>query len=494
MLDQILAIGLYFAVLVTIGLCSSKKNTTEKDFVLGNRKLNYWVTAISAHADDMSSWLFMAVPTAVFIAGPHKLWIGIGLIFGMFLNWQFIAPGLRRQTEKYDSATLATFFERRFGDRTGIIRNVSAVVILFFMTYYLSSGLVATGRLFESLFAINYYIGITVAIFIVISYVLVGGFISVAWTDFVQGIFLLAMIMLVPIVAFFHIDGIASILAAAHAKGVPLTFFPDFSFRSYFAIFSLLAGWGLGYFGQPHILTKFMGIQHPSELKKSKYLGMSWQILAISSAAAVGFIGMAFFPNGLEKPEMVFVEMTTLLFAPFVAAFIICGIFSANMSTMDSQLLVCATVLSEDFYRHVLNKKASSKEMVYASRVGVLLVAFIAFFLAWGQSATIMSIVEYAWSGLGSSFGPLVLTALYSKKANYYGAIAGILTGGLVAATWPMVNPLLTTLEVVPMVPGFFCSLAAIHLVSFATKNGKEQDLFCEKEPDQLYSGSAVNS
>lgn len=486
MLEQILAIGLYFAALITIGLCSSKKNTTEKDFVLGNRKLNYWVTAISAHADDMSSWLFMAFPMAIFVSGPYKLWVGIGLITGMFFNWQIVAPGLRRQTEKYDSSTLSTFFERRFGDKSGIIRNMSAIMILFFMTYYLSSGLVATGRLFESLFTINYYIGITFAILIVVSYVLVGGFISVAWTDFVQGVFLLIMIMTVPIVAFTHIDGIAAIFAAASQKDFTLSFLPDFSFRSYFAIFSLLAGWGLGYFGQPHILTKFMGIKHASDLKKSQYLGMSWQILAMGSAAAVGFIGLAFFPEGLEKPEMVFVEMTKTLFTPFLAAFIVCGIFSANMSTMDSQLLVCATVLSEDFYRHVLNKKASSKEMVYASRAGVLLVAAIAYFLAWGQSATIMSIVEYAWSGLGSAFGPLILTALYSKKANRYGAMAGILTGGLVAATWPSINPILTTLEIVPMIPGFFMSMLAIHLVSFATRNGVVSDPLFVEEKDRI--------
>lgn len=470
MLDQLLAMGLYFAVLITIGFCARKKNATDKDFNIGNRKLNFWVTAISAHADDMSSWLFMAFPMAIFVSGPYKLWVGIGLIIGMFFNWHIVAPRLRKATEKYDTYTLSTFFERHFGDTTGIIRIVSAIMILFFLTYYLSAGLVATGRLFESLFTINYYTGITMAILIMVSYIFAGGFVSVAWTDFAQGIFLLAMIMLVPLAAIFHFDGISNLLTAIQAKGAVSSFLPEFSMLSLFAVFSLSAGWGLGYFGQPHILTKFMAIKNVGDLHKSKYLGMTWQVLALASAAAIGFIGLAFFPDGLAKPEMVFVEMTKSLFFPFLTAFIICGIFAANMSTMDAQILVCATVLSEDFYKRMLNKKATSKQILFASRVSVLLFSGLAFFMACGQSATIMSIVEYAWSGLGSSFGPLLLVSLYSKFANRFGAIAGICVGGLVSGIWPTLNPMLTQIEIVPMIPGFFLSLGSIYFVSWATK------------------------
>ena len=201
MVDHLVAIILYFSFLVWIGIASRKKNATDRDFALGSRKLNFWVTAISAHADDMSSWLFMAFPAAIFMSGPYKLWVGIGLIVGMFCNWHFIAPKLRMATEKYDSNTLSTFFERRFGDKSGVIRYLSAIVIIFFLTYYLSAGLVATGRLFETLFAIDYYVGITIAIVIMVSYVFTGGFVSVAWTDFAQGIFLLAVIVIVPIAA-----------------------------------------------------------------------------------------------------------------------------------------------------------------------------------------------------------------------------------------------------------------------------------------------------
>ncbi len=470
MLSQLTAVVLYVVILVTIGLCAHKKNSSGKDFVLGGRKLNFWVTAISAHADDMSSWLFMAFPMAIYLAGPYKLWVGIGLIVGMFLNWHFVAPRLRRETEETDSNTLSSYFENRFGDHSGIIRTISAIMILFFMTYYLSAGLVATGRLFETLFDINYYVGITTATLIIVSYVLVGGFVSVAWTDFAQGVFLLGMLMLVPIVAFFQIDGISHILSAGSERQVSFAFLPDFSFASIFSVASLTLGWGLGYFGQPHILTKFMGIKDPSELRKAKYLGITWQIMALTSAAFVGFIAMAFFPEGLAKPEMVFVEMTKSLFFPFAAAFIICGIFAANISTMDAQILVSATVWSEDFYKKLFKQNATEKEVLYASRVGVLFFAALAFSMAYGQSATIMSIVEYAWSGLGSTFGPLVLTALYSKTANRFGAIAGMTVGGIVAATWPLVNPLVTSMPIVPMIPGFFLNLLTIYAVSLATR------------------------
>jgi len=471
MFSQISAIVLYFAILTAIGIFSRKRNATDKDFNLGNRQLNFWVTGISAHADDMSSWLFVAYPMAVFLSGAGKIWIGIGLILGMFSSWTIIAPRLRKATEKYDSYTLSTFFERRFGDTTGTIRIISAIMILFFMTYYVSAGLVATGRLFESLFQIDYYIGITVAITIMLSYMFVGGFVSVAWTDFAQGIFLLITLLIVPIIAFFHIDSVSQITAAAQAKGISLSLISDFSPRTLFSILSLTVGWGLGYFGQPHILTKFMAIKNPDDLKKSKYLGITWQILVLTAASAVGLIGMAFFPEGLAKPEMVFVEMTKSVFLPFAMVLTVCGIFAANMSTMDSQILVCATVLSEDFYKRIINKTASSKEILWASRIGVVLFSALAFFMAYGQSATIMSIVEYAWSGLGGSFGPLLLVALYSKSTNPYGAIAGISVGGLTAALWPTLNPHITNISVVPLFPAFFCSLIAIYSVSWMTRS-----------------------
>lgn len=470
MFSQIAAIGLYFSVLVLIGVLSRKKNATDKDFNLGNRQLNFWVTAISAHADDMSSWLFIAYPMAIFVSGGEKVWIAIGLILGMYASWSVISKRLRRLTEDYDSYTLATFFERRFRDRSGVIRLLSAAVILFFMTYYVSAGLVATGRLFDALFQIDYYTGITIATLIMVSYMYVGGFVSVAWTDFAQGMFLLLALVIVPVIGFLNIDQIGTLFTSAQSRGISLSILPEWSFSAIFSIFSLTVGWGLGYFGQPHILTKFMAIKEVDDLKKSKYLGMAWQITVLAAASAVAYLGFALFPSGLEKPEMIFVEMAKLVFSPFAVVLTVCGIFAANLSTMDSQILVCATTLSEDFYKRVLNKNASSKEVLWASRLGILLFAALAFFLAWGQSKTIMKIVEYAWSGLGGSFGPLLLTALYAKEINSYGAIAGIAVGGTTAAIWPSLNPLITEIQIVPLFPAFLLSLSAIFAVSRLTR------------------------
>lgn len=475
MFSQIAAVFLYFSSLVLIGIFSRQKNASAKDFTLGNRQLNFWVTAISAHAGDMSSWLFMAYPMAIFIAGGTKIWLGIGLVLGMYSSWTVIAPRLRRATEEYDSYTLSTFFEKRFNDASGIIRLLSAGVILFFMTYYVSAGLVATGRLFDSLFHIDYYIGITIATAIMLSYMYVGGFVSVAWTDFIQGIFLLVALAIVPLIAFFQIDNVGDIVASAQNRGISLSIFPELSFSSLFSIFSLTVGWGLGYFGQPHILTKFMAIKNPNDLKKSKYLGIAWQITVLAAASAVAYIGFAFFPDGLEKPEMVFVEMTKSVFAPFAVIFTICGIFAANLSTMDSQILVCATTLSEDFYKRVIKKNASSKEVLWASKLGILLFSGIAFMLAWGQSQTIMSIVEYAWSGLGGAFGPLLIVALYSKIRTPYAAIAGIAVGSLSAAIWPTINPLITDIAIIPLFPAFGCSLSAIFTVAWLQRSFKRQ-------------------
>ena len=468
--NTLIAFGLYFAILLLIGYVSSKKHATAADFLMGNRSLNFWLTALSAHASDMSAWLFMAFPMAIFVAGLGQIWIAFGLILGMFLNWQFVAPKLRVMTEKYNSYTLSTFFENRFNEHSGVIRLVSALMILLFMAHYLSAGLIAMGFLFESIFGIDYYIGITVATMVVVIYVFLGGFVTVAWTDLFQGFFLLFMIILVPAIAYSHFDGIQSIVHLAQQKEISLSLFPDLSFDGLFTLFTLTFGWGLGYFGQPHILTKFMGISDASQMYKAKILGMSWQTLALAAATCVGLFAIAFFPNGLAQPELVFVEMVKQLFNPFISGFILCAVFAANMSTMDSQILVSATVISEDFFKKLLRKSATSQEVLRVSKASVVIVAVVALLLAYNKSATIMDTVAYSWSGLGASFGPLVIMSLYSRHTNKYGAIAGILVGGVVAALWPTLNQLLFSITIFPLIPAFFLSLLSIWGVSSLTR------------------------
>jgi len=463
----------YFSILLVIGLFFHRKQVSSQDFNIGNRSLNFWLVAISAHASDMSAWLFMAFPMTVFMLGLPHVWIGLGLVTGMFLNWQFVAPRLRIMTEKYECYTLSSFFEKRFQDKSGIIKLLSAIVLVIFLTHYLSAGLIAMGYLLESLFDINYMLGLSVAMFVVVLYTFVGGFTAVAWTDLFQGIFLLCMIIMVPIFAYQKLDGWESIVQAAAQKDIPLNFSSVDNFDSILAIFSLALGWGLGYFGMPHILTKFMGLEHASEMNKCKWLGMSWQVIALSCAAIIGLIGIAYFPLGLDKPEMVFVEMVKDLFHPFLAGFILCAVVAANMSTMDSQILVCGSIISEDLYRHIFKKELSENKVLWVSKCSVIVISLIALSIAFNKSTTILDTVLYSWSGLGSAFGPLVLMSLYSKSANRYGAVAGIVVGTFVVMIWPSINSLITRYELLPMIPGFFLSVLSIYLVSKITSGSK---------------------
>lgn len=468
-LQIIFSFFIYFLILLFIGISLNKKSKSEIDFMVGNRSLNFWVTAISAHAADMSAWLFMAMPAAIFIRGLPEIWIALGLLLGMFLNWQFIAPKLRILTEQYNTYTLSSFFEVHFKDKSGVLRVITAIISIFFLTSYLSAGLIAMGYLFESVFGINYYIGAAIAVSVVVVYTYIGGFHAVAWTDLFQGIFLFLMIYLVPVIAFTKIGGIGEIQQIAESKDLPLTFLKDATPLSILTIIMIAFGWGLGYFGQPHILSKFLGIKDVKQMSKAKILGMSWQFGALFGAVAVGLVGIAYFPEGLQNNELVFVEMVKTLFHPLPAGFILCAIVAANISTMDSQILVCATVIVEDIYKRLFRRTTGSIELLKMSRFSVVLVGLVAFVLAASKSATVSKTVFYAWSGLGSSFGPVVIASLWLKSANRNGAIAGIIIGGVTSAVWLHINPYLTSLEIPAMIPGFFGGFITILLVSKLT-------------------------
>jgi len=474
-----LAFAAYFTILFVIGLIAHKSQKTSKDFIMGNRSLGYWVTAFSAHASDMSAWLFMAFPAAILIGGLSQAWIGFGLLLGMFCNWQFVAKRLREQTESLDSYTLSTFFENKFNDTSGVIRVVTAIMTIIFTTSYLSAALIAMGYVLESLFGIDYYLGISVAMFVATTYTFIGGYYTVAKVDQFQAIFLLVMIFIVPVVGLMLLpNGFETIVDQAKSQNISLNLFHN-NASSHLnnetpsigavAIILLVLGWGLGYFGQPHIITKFMGIECPDELKKSKYVGMTWQFITLASAVAVGIVGIGFFEGNLTNPELVFVNMVKSIFYPLLAGFILCGVLAANISTMDSQILVCASVLSEDIYKHLFKKHASDKELLLISRLGVLLVAITALGLAFIKSSTVLEAVLYAWSGLGSSFGPLVLMSLYFKRCNRYGAITGIMVGGIIAGIWPSINLSVINYPIPSMIPGFTLSLISIYLVSILT-------------------------
>lgn len=468
----IIAFFCYFIILLTIGFASYHKQKSSADFIVGGRSLNFWVIALSAHASDMSSWLFMAFPAAIYIRGLSQMWMAIGLLLGMWLTWQFVSKRLRASTEDYESYTLPTFFERRFNDTSGAIRIITALMSVVFLTSYLAAGLMSMGILLESIFQIDYYFGLSVATLVVIAYTFTGGFATVAWTDLFQALFLLGVILFVPFMAFFTLpNGLETIQADALARNIDLTFINSSSLDSLFAIIFLGFGWGLGYFGQPHIVTKFMGIRNTDELTKSKYIGMTWMIITLSAAAFVGLVAISYFPEPLRDPELVFVEIVKSLFHPFVAGIFLCGVISATLSTMDSQVLVAASVLSEDFYKHLRKKELSATHRVWATRICVVIISLVSLFISFERSSSILDSVYYAWSGLGCAFGPLMLMSLYFKKANRYGAISGILVGGLIAGLWNSIGPRLIDYPIPAMIPGFILSSATIYLVSVLTNN-----------------------
>jgi len=469
-LYELSAILIYFAVLLTIGIVSYRKHLSATDFIIGNRSMNYWLTALAAHASDMSSWLFMGYPAAIFMGGLFKGWAAVGLITFMFLNWQLVAPKIRVATEQYNSLTFSSFFESRLADTSGTIRVVTAIMSLVFYTIYISAGLVGLGLLLETLFNIDYYIGIFLGILIVIPYVFMGGYLTLAWIDLFQGIFLMCVIIFVPLYILPKIGGWDSMVLSIKAKNLSTSLLPDYSPKTLFIVVLEILGWGLGYFGQPHIITKFMGIRHVHEIGKSKMIGMTWMVISLTAATLVGLVGIAYFKGGLADSEQVFIEMVKETFHPFFIGFILCAVLAATINAMSSQVLVLSSSLTEDFYKRIFHKTASSRELLIVSRLGVIVVALIAFLIAYGKLSTIYSLVLYAWSGLGAAFGPLLILSLYSKTINKFGAWTGILLGGGISAVWPYINKHLS-IDVPMIIPAFFISFLSILLVSKITQN-----------------------
>ncbi len=457
----LIAFCLYLAVLLGIGLASHCFSRSEQ--FLGNRSLNFWVTALSAHASDMSSWLFMGFPAMVYLNGAFECWAAIGLTTCMFLNWKFVAPRLRVLTERYNCFTLSSYFEHRVGDTTGMIGLVSAIVSIFFFIFYIASGLVGLGRLFESVFQLSYHIGISVGIGIIIAYTALGGFLAVAWNDFFQALFLLVMIVLVPLSALAAIGGPAIVFEQASLQGISLSLFP--AGKTALDIIYLALSWGLGYFGAPHILTKFMSIRDVRDMKKARWVGITWQILTLSAAAAIGLIGIAYFPFQAVNPELVFVTLVKQLFNPFMSTLILCAILAAALSTIDSQVIASAAIVTENIYGRWIRPKAAQSEQLLISRIGVVIIPLCSLFMARNNDSSIYELVNYAWTGLACSFGPLMLTTLHTEFVTPWGALSGILVGSVIAGVWPDLGS-----SVPAMMPGFFFSLMSILAVSWLTK------------------------
>ncbi|EML6321589.1 sodium/proline symporter PutP [Bacillus cereus] len=468
-IEIMVSLAIYMAGMLYIGYWSYKKTSDLSDYMLGGRGLGPAVTALSAGASDMSGWMLMGLPGAMYATGLSSVWIAIGLLIGAYANYLIIAPRLRTYTEvANDSITIPDFLENRFKDRTKILRFVSAVVILVFFTFYASTGLVSGGRLFENSFNLDYKIGLFVTVGVVVAYTLFGGFLAVSWTDFVQGCIMFIALVLVPIVAFTDVGGITETFNTI--KQVDASHLDMFKGTTILGIISFLA-WGLGYFGQPHIIVRFMAITSIKDLKTSRRIGIGWMTISIIGAMLTGLIGIAYYAKNnttLQDPEMVFVTFSNILFHPYITGFLLSAILASIMSSISSQLLVISSAVTEDFYKTFFRRNASDKELVFIGRLSVLVVAMIAVVLAYHPSDTILTLVGYAWAGFGSAFGPAILLSLYWKRTNKWGVLAGMIVGAVVVIAWVQIPSLKAIMY--EMVPGFFCSLLTVIVVSLLTK------------------------
>ena len=487
--ETLFSLGLYFSAMLGIGLYAYRKSTSDvAGYMLGGRSLSPSVAALSAGASDMSGWMLMGLPGAMYISGVSSLWIAIGLVVGAFLNYLIVAPRLRTYTEvANDSITLPDFFENRFNDKSRMLRIVSSVVIVVFFTLYTSSGIVAGGKLFESSFGINYEVGLYVTAGVVVAYTLFGGFLAVSLTDFVQGCIMFVALVLVPIVAIGEVGGIAELHASISAINPALL--DVFSGVSLIGIISALA-WGLGYFGQPHIIVRFMAIRSIKDIPAARRIGMSWMIVSIIGAMATGFAGIAYVAKTglkLDDAETIFIVLSQILFSPLIAGFLLAAILAAIMSTISSQLLVTSSSLTEDFYKTFLHRDASDKQQVLVGRIAVFLVALVAIYLAYDRNSSILSLVSNAWAGFGAAFGPVVIGSLFWKEMTRNAALAGMITGALTVLLWIYVpftiNGQSLSSVMYELVPGFILCSSVIYVV---TKMAPQDDAKVLAKHDEM--------
>ncbi len=475
---ELLSIGLYMLLMILIGLYSYRKSTSNsEEFLIGGRKMGAAVTALSAGAADMSGWLLMGLPGAMYISGISSSWIAIGLTTGAFLNYVIVAPRLRVYTSvAQNSITIPVFFENRFKDKSQALKLISSILILVFFTLYTSAGMVSGGRLFESAFGMDYYTGLFVTSFVVVLYTFLGGFLAVSLTDFVQGTIMVLALVIIPIVLCSELGGLSNTFTIINNKGSH--YLDLFKGTTTISILSLLA-WGLGYFGQPHILVRFMAIENVKDIPKARNIGITWMIFTVGGAMLVGLFGIAYlnvfdaermtvFDSDKAIAETIFIHLSRVLFHPLIGGFLLSAILAAVMSTISSQLLVTSSSVTEDIFKTFFPKQATSKNMLLMSRASVLIVAIIALLISLTPRESILDLVGNAWAGFGAAFGPLIILSLLWKRTTTVAAIAGMLVGGIVVLLWVYIPH--DHQEIYEMIPGFMLSFITIILVSLFTK------------------------
>ncbi|PTH23741.1 sodium/proline symporter PutP [Staphylococcus arlettae] len=471
-------LALYFIILLIIGYYGYKKATGNiSEYMLGGRSIGPYVTALSAGASDMSGWMIMGLPGEVYTTGLSAAWLAIGLTIGAYINYIVVAPRLRVYTEKAgDAITLPDFFKNRLNDKANVIKIISGAIIVIFFTLYTHSGMVSGGKLFDSAFGLDYHLGLILVAVIVIAYTFFGGYLAVSLTDFFQGVIMLIAMVMVPIVTMMQLNGLDTLSQAAELKPTNLDLFKG---TTVIGIISFFA-WGLGYFGQPHIIVRFMSIKSVKQLATARRFGIGWMAISLLGAVGVGLVGITFINQQnveLQDPETLFILMSQVLFHPLVGGFLLAAILAAIMSTISSQLLVTSSSLTEDFYKLIRGEEAAKKhekEFVFVGRMSVILVSIVSIAIAWSPNDTILNLVGNAWAGFGASFGPLVLLSLYWKGLSRTGAVSGMLSGAVVVILWIVfVKPLGATndfFNLYEIVPGFLTSLIVTVVVSMFTK------------------------
>lgn len=482
MIESNAAVGwtftVYIAVIMGIGWIAYQRTQNLSDYILGGRGLGPWSSALSAGASDMSGWLLLGLPGAAFAAGLSASWIAIGLLAGTWLNWLFMAPRLRLYSFKAsDSLTLPEFLEQRFRDKTNMLRVVSALFILLFFLFYTSSGLVAGGKLFETVFNLDYKVAVILGTLAVVSYTMFGGFLAVSWTDLLQGLMMAAALAIVPLWAMGELGGINATFSSINDLNPNLlTWFSDETGTAltFIGIVSSLA-WGLGYFGQPHILARFAAITSHSRIPAARRIAVSWTALTLLGAMLTGLIGTVYLGEGLGDGETVFMVMVNALFHPVIAGILLAAILAAVMSTADSQLLVSSSALTEDFYKSIFRKDASQKELVKIGRIAVVVIALAAMLLALNEDSTVLDLVSYAWAGFGATFGPVLLLSLFWRRATALGAMAGIVVGGVTVVVWANMSGGIFALY--EIVPGFILAGIAMIVMSLISPEPEQEIL-----------------
>lgn len=460
------AIAIYFGILIVIGRYYYNKNANMSEYLLDNRKLSPLVTALSAGASDMSGWMLLGMPGAIYATGICSIWIAIGLTIGAWANYKFLAKRLRVYTEvASDSITIPDFLENRFKDRTKTLRIISGLLILVFFTVYVSSGMIAGGKTFNSFFGLDFAAGAILTLAIVVFYTFFGGFKAVCITDALQGTLMFLVLILIPIVSYLALNIPSDSSFFNEVAKFDNNHLDIFYNQSFLGILGLLA-WGFGYFGQPHIIVRFMAIRSSAELESARKIGISWMALGLLGAVLSGFIGFVYFNQTgapLKDAETVFLDLGKILFHPFIVGIIISAVLAAIMSTISGQLLVSASSVTNDFIFAFYKKDVSPKTQTLISRFAVVVVAVVATILAFLSNDTVLNVVGNAWAGFGASFGPVLLFSLYSKKMSALSALVGMLVGGISVIAWISFG---LSSVVYELLPGFVFSSLAIFLVN----------------------------